>query len=402
MKVGYNMFDWSTERLQDQLDSLADTTQLIFVHPNCHQQNRVMHFLIKQDNASYLSFKGKDLTTVDLQTQTESHLKELSPNTINMIILDECDRAIQAEFNTFIKQFANAHKETRIAIVSRLVAHDLLEDEQFRKRSQFIPVNEALMLYDYAQRDSANTLVEVRAFGSGYVHINGRAIENWDGILPRRLFFYFADRGMVTRKEIFETFWDDLPKQEATNVFHVTKRKVTDVIGESFTKFSSGFYRISPNIEFSYDVIRFTELIQQSIVQEDHNTIELLENAVELYRAPFLNSENDYNTPWVEKRQSELNEMFGEALFILAGHKLHIGDTDQALGHYLNALKILNHREEIVEKVMEIYWERSLHQDALDLYEWIKDNLDSDYGIQPNKRLKELASKIKRELDDKE
>lgn len=389
------MLDWSHEHLQDQLDSLADTTQIIFVHPHCHLQNRVVHFLIHQDFATYIRLEGQHLTTHDLKSQIASHLNSFSPNQVNMIIIDECDRANQAEFNTFLKLFADEQKGKRIAIVSRVVAHEVLKDEQFRNRSQFIPVNEKLMLYDYAQRNSENTLVEVRAFGSGHVHVDGRLVENWDGLLPRRLFFYFADRGMVTRNNIFETFWPNLTKREATNVFHVTKRKVTDVIGKPFTKFGNGFYRISPEIELSYDVIRFTELIQNSIMKADTSAIQLLENAIALYRAPFLNSEQGYDMPWVEKRQEEIHEMCGEAMSILAGHKLHAGDEEQALGYYLSALKILNHREEIVEKVMGMYQERDQLTDALELYDWIEANLQSDYGIQPMTTLQKLASKIK-------
>jgi two-component SAPR family response regulator len=298
----------------------------------------------------------------------------------------------------FLKLFADEQKGKRIAVTSRVIAHELLEDEQFRQRSQFIPVNEELMLYDYAQRDSKNTLVEVRSFGNGHVHVDGRPVENWDGVLPRRLFFYFADRGMVTRNDIFQTFWPNLPKREATNVFHVTKRKVTDVIGKPFTKFGNGFYRIAPEIQLSYDVIHFTELIQSSIIKADIAAIESLENALTLYRAPFLSSE--YNTPWIEKRQKEIHEMCGEAMSILAGHQLNAGNEEQALGHYLSALKILNHREEIVEKVMGIYQERDQLRDALDLYDWIENNLQSDYGIQPNASLKELAHQIKKAIDN--
>jgi DNA-binding SARP family transcriptional activator len=392
------MLDWSYEHLQDQLDSLADTTQIIFVHPHSHQQNRVVHFLISQDNTIYIRFEGQHLTTHDLKSQISSHIDAPSPIQVDMIIIDECDRASPTEFNTFLKLFADEQKEKRIAVISRIVAYDLLEDEQFRKRSQFIPVNEELMLYDYAQRDSNNTLVEVRAFGSGHVHIDGRPIENWDGVLPRRLFFYFADRGMVTRNDIFETFWPNLSKHEATNVFHVTKRKVTDVIGKPFTKFGNGFYRIAPGIELSYDVVHFTEFIQNSIIKADTSAVQLLENAITLYRAPFLSSEHDYDTPWVEKRQEEIHEMCGEAMSILAGHMLDAGNEEQALGHYLSALKILNHREEIVEKVMEIYQERDQLRDALELYDWIEDNLQSDYGIQPNASLQELANKIKQAI----
>ena len=36
---------------------------------------------------------------------------------------------------------------------------------------------------------------------------------------------------MATRDDIFNTFWPSLSIKEATNVFHVTKRKVNEILG---------------------------------------------------------------------------------------------------------------------------------------------------------------------------
>ncbi|MFQ3674014.1 MAG: hypothetical protein SNJ83_10505, partial [Aggregatilineales bacterium] len=65
--------------------------------------------------------------------------------------------------------------------------------------------------------------LEVYAFGQGLALINGHEMVNWDGALPRQMFYYFLDHPLVTRDEIFKVFWPQLPVKEATNVFHVTK-----------------------------------------------------------------------------------------------------------------------------------------------------------------------------------
>lgn len=389
------MFDWSLQSLQDQLASVADETQIIFAHPHYQNQKRVVHCLINEPDTVYISFVGEALTLSDLQSQVEVRLSDYDDIPFDTIILDDCDRASRETFSEFLVEYASQNRDLRIVVISRFVTYDLFKDNDFRSRCQFIPTDENLMLFDYAQRDPSKTLIEVKAFGSGAVYVNGRQIEQWDGILPRQLFFYLADRGMTTRNDIFDTFWSQLQTREATNVFHVTKRKITDIIGEAFTKFGGGFYRVSPDIELSYDVIRFSECIQNSVISAEDEAVNLLQTAVTLYRAPFLNAEVDIKDKWIGKRQEELHEMYGEALMMLADHKMDAGEEQQALGYYLNALRILNHHEEIVAKVMRIYHDNSQSADALELYDWIENNLQTDYGIEPNTVLQELAESIR-------
>src|SRR5262249_51927401 len=69
--------------------------------------------------------------------------------------------------------------------------------------------------------------IDIHAFSHGNVLAEGVPVTDWNGPLVRNLFYYLVDHPMVTRAEIFETFWPELPVKEATNVFHVTKRKIT-------------------------------------------------------------------------------------------------------------------------------------------------------------------------------
>src|SRR6185295_16856224 len=106
--------------------------------------------------------------------------------------------------------------------------------------------------------------IEVYAFGSGVVRVNGLPVDTWDGPLPRNLFYYFVDHPMVTRDEIFETFWPDLNTKEATNVFHVTKRKISERLGFDLTTYAGGFYYHSTKINLQYDVAVFDALIEEA------------------------------------------------------------------------------------------------------------------------------------------
>src|SRR5690606_39999125 len=66
----------------------------------------------------------------------------------------------------------------------------------------------------YTERISENPNVEVYALGPGYVLVNGQNVTTWEGHLPRLLFFFALDRPMVTRADICQAFWPDLPSSE--------------------------------------------------------------------------------------------------------------------------------------------------------------------------------------------
>ena len=121
---------------------------------------------------------------------------------------------------------------------------------------------------------------------------------------------------LVTRQQIFEHFWPKLKVKDATNVFHVTKRKITERItaciekdddSYELTKYSAGFYMPSEKIVRHYDVDDFTEAVEQAMISEDEHTRELLyKRAIDIYRGPFLST---IDMPWVLKRREELAQM---------------------------------------------------------------------------------------------
>src|SRR6185436_12766505 len=130
--------------------------------------------------------------------------------------------------------------------------------------------------------------LEVYGFSGGSVFMNGLPVESWDGPLPRNLFYYFVDHPMVTRDELFETFWPELPTKEATNVFHVTKRKISERLGFELTAYSGGFYRPSGQMAVHYDVRNFETLLG-AVSFEDEELTEVPPawySAIHLYRTP--------------------------------------------------------------------------------------------------------------------
>lgn len=383
------------EVARKQLLETDRSIRLIILHPNYSQQHRLLQHLLDEKTPVYAQLTGKDMGLDDIQQQvvqaadiqTDGGLGEA-----DCLIIDEGDRANANALNAYLQRTLLDESHLRVLLMTRIVPHTILEDDSLRRQARFIPVEPSLMLWDYAQIiENGETLLEVRALGPGRVLLNGRLVQQWDGILPRALFFYFVDRGMTTRNDIFTTFWPNLTTREATNVFHVTKRKISEVLGVDLTRYGSGFYHLSSDINLSYDTALFNEAVQNSAVVEKDESIALMQRAVEFYRGDYLTS---LNSLWVSQRREELQQDYGETLVTLARTLVENNEHEQALSLYLRAATVNRLREDIAEGVMSILNELDLCADALTYYQRLQDDLQSELGIQPNNRLKDLAQTI--------
>lgn len=382
-----------------QMHSLEDHVRLVVIHPNYTEQHLILGEFLDND-AVYVRFSGVQLTAHLMHEQLNATLVAQSSSDrltgVGQVILDECDRAQLSELDIFLSEIIEEIGRGRVIVLSRVAPSSCLPHGRLADRTAFIPGDKSFMLWDYARHDGENALLEVRAFGEGRVYLNGRLITNWDGILPRSLFFYLVDRGMATRNEIFATFWPNLTMREATNVFHVTKRKISEVLGIDLTAYWSGFYHVSPKLNLSYDVVLFTELLQQSAVASVDDAAELLYRATALCKGYFLTS---IDMEWVRNRRGELAQNFGEALAGLAKSKEDNGHVHDALGLYLRAAVNNRHREDLVSSIMTLYRHLNMRHDALMAYNRLVEELISLLGVPPAPQLQALADEIRQELN---
>jgi len=382
------------------LDSLDSEIRVVVANPNYGYQRLFFDQLIKEKDSVYIRFEGLNLNLSQLQGQLKSALDaqgirdDLRGN--GNIVLDECDCAQPQALDALLIDLAQRAKHRRIVVFSRVLPTFALKDSEWRSRTRFIPYDESMMFWDYAQQDTQkSTLLEVRALGMGRVLLNGVPVDEWDGVLPRSLFFYLVDKGMTTRNEIFETFWPNLSVREATNVFHVTKRKISEVLGIDLTSYWSGFYHISEKIQLSYDVVQFSEMIQESGIASVDEATTLLRHATGLYRDYFLTTMDGME--WVIRRRQELHQSYGEALVSLAKFLEKQGKQEEALGYYLRASTTNRRREDVVLSAMQIYRDLSMFEDALQVYEHLKNELLETLGVAPDKPLQELAESIRQD-----
>jgi two-component SAPR family response regulator len=337
----------------------------------------------------------------DIGLALAKDLSAFSKDPITLFI-DELDRvAFDDKFNTFITALVNGiANNVQIAVSSRLLTY-----ETWR---QIVADGVAVVLgTEYHRNDIMFTIedepkpqLEVYASGRGHVLVNGKEIANWDGALPRNLFFYFIDNPLVTRDDIFRTFWPALSVKEATNVYHVTKRKISERISlkvgdednYELTQYSSGFYMPSNKIVRHYDMGNFQSAVERAMVTLDDKEKErLYRRAIDLYKAPFLET---ISMPWVEERREQLKRLYSQALVGMGRVAAKQNQHEESLGYFTRALRETPEREDVHRDVMTIYIQRGMTDDARNQYQYLKQFLKDEFRIAPCKESRELFESI--------
>jgi two-component SAPR family response regulator len=253
----------------------------------------------------------------------------------------------------------------------------------------------------FTVQHSPKPQLEVRAFGPGEALLNGDPIINWDGMLPRNLFFYFIDHPLVTRDEIFADFWSNVPNKDATDIFHVTKHKVSEIlnrkmgtVGEyELTQYKQGFYIPSDKLVRHYDVDDFTTNVEKArLAEHDHEAELLLRHALTISGAPFLSA---MEAQWVQRRRHVLSLQRADAILQLGGICERKGETQEAIALYEQGLELRPEREDAHRGLMRLYAQAGRIADARAHYARFTENIHSRYGIRPSPETAALAEQLK-------
>ena len=305
---------------------------------------------------------------------------------LRALILDEADHADAETLAQALRVLIAQHPQLRIIVVARQITRSLLMQPILQGVVSAYP---PIVVHASQQPHT----LSVDAYGRGRVWLDSQAVLAWDGALPRNLFFFLVDRGMATRNEIFAIFWPNMSVKEATNVFHVTKRKIGELLQMDLTIYSSGYYCIAPTLDLRYDVRRFAHLVQQGeIAQTPQVAIKLLQEAIEVARSAYL---VDVRIPWFVERRRQLRQALSDALMLFAQSWHRLGDDELALSLLLRATVSDLGREDIVQRVMALYHNRGMTAQALQVYERLRAYLQDVRQQTPNAKLTAYAQKIR-------
>ncbi len=240
--------------------------------------------------------------------------------------------------------------------------------------------------------------LEVYALAGGSrVLIDGRPITAWEGSLPRNLFYFFVDKSMVTRTEIFDTFWPELDVKEATNVFHVTKRKISEKLGYDLTSYENGFYIPNERINRIYDAKIFENHIESAMdAATDAEEEEHWAKAIQIYRGQFLKEVIDKRMDWVRVRRAELRNSYAQALISLARIYKARQENERALGYFIRAIGEKPDREDVHRDVMTIYGAQGRYEAIHQQFRMVTEILHEKLNINPSQETRDLYATLTR------
>lgn len=378
-----------------QIDELNDTVRVVVIHPNFKTQHLLLHHLVEKFNAQYVRFSGKKIALEQAYEQLRQYLPDYD-TLAGTLIIDESDRVAPRVLQRLIETLIKENKFNRIFLLTREIPPFAMSNETFGEQAIILPDDPSVMIWDYTQLNCERPQLEIHSFGNGRVVFNGKLIKNWDGTLPRELFFYLVDRGMATRDDIFATFWPTLSVTDATNVFHVTKRKINGVLDIDFTRYTSGYYQVSPDISIHYDVMRFSEYLQMADISDDLDEAEeYLNRAQYLYQGAFLAS--TVNT-WALRRRQELRDNYADLLCGLAEIKRKRGLLDDSLGLLTQALSMNKQDNDIAKSIMQLYDAMNKPADGLAVYDRFHYELHTQFNQEPAFEVQELAEVMRSKL----
>jgi len=422
--------EYLTNITVDEFSNLVATHKVILLYPQTSYRNLFLSYILDTVENEFLYYRIKpDETTItdslsglieeigndfggkirsELKTGNveklaralAEELKQMGSDTI--LYLDEADYLeLNDDYRLFFTGLAeNLSDQNKVFINSRELTTEPWQKMVLEGTAGVVGTERRQSQLMFTAENADKPQLEIYAFGRGHAIINGLTVESWDGALPRNLFFYFIDKDLVTRDEIFNVFWSELNVKEATNVFHVTKRKISerlslnvlDAENYELTTYSTGFYRPGDKIARHYDVAEFeTAVDEASMTFDDDEQAALYRRAVDLYRAPFLLS---IDMPWVHERREKLQRQLLEALIGLARIYKSSEKYEESLGYFMRAIHEIPLREDIHREVMSLYETLGFPGEAIRQYEQLEALLQDTLGVAPGPETQELLQKI--------
>jgi hypothetical protein len=340
----------------EQLQQLDPSVRILLAHPQYKSHQLLIQQFLNHFDGIYLKIDSEVTRPGDLESQIANtfDLYGIPPTDRDnfAIVFDNADALAPEILKAYFESRLQKPQSAPLLYCSRSYAHFVERFPGLEAVTQLWPVSQEQMLPDYLARDRNRRLVEVHALGSGRTVIDGEEIEDWAGSLPRHLFFYLIDRGLRTRNQIFDAIWPGVALREATNMFHVTKRKINEVLGFELATFSGGYYRLADHIDLLYDVSAYMESFQASAVADSPAGLILLEQCLALYRGDFLAG---IDSRWIRQRRHEMRLLHSEALSAAARLSDQNQDPELAIGRYAQAYAFNPAREEFARNLIRVY-----------------------------------------------
>jgi LuxR family maltose regulon positive regulatory protein len=262
--------------------------------------------------------------------------------------------------------------------------------EKIKKRQQQQPVDAMpnLSILDARVRPD----IEVKVLGESGVWVGGQLIgeTKWRSQRAKEIFFYLLSNDVCqTRETITAAIWPDMEPAKAISNFHINLYRLRQALPPSLLRQEGGQYSLNPNLSIRFDARDFELLLRQLDSRPASNKalIARLEEAVRLYRGPFMNG---ITSDWVLSRQRRLENLYLNALMQLARLKSEAGAHAAAVALLERVIETDPYLDEVYCQLMEEY--AALHDDvsAARIYRQYTETVGTEMDCLPPERMQDL------------
>lgn len=238
--------------------------------------------------------------------------------------------------------------------------------------------------------------LEMRVFGETEVIMNSQPVTEvqWRSHRAKEIFFYLlcSDTGQ-TREAITAAIWPDLPPARAISNFHINLYRIRRALHPRILILERGRYRINPSLDVWFDVNEFEHLLNQTENSPNLDTdfLPTLEQAVKLYRGPFL---NEVYSDWAEIKRRVLEDKYLKAISFLARLYSERGQHAKAATLLEKFISIDPYHDEVYCQLMEQYLAMNNEVLASRIYRRYIETVAREMDCPPSARLRALHSRL--------
>jgi len=195
-------------------------------------------------------------------------------------------------------------------------------------------------------------------------------------------------------ERMLDTVWDGQPPPSASSTLYAyiaRLRKGLGQAGATISRTSTGYVMDVPADQV--DVWRFDAAVSRALgevgVTPPSHIVDVLTEALSWWRGPLLEGLID-DQSWAAALRTRLGDRRLAAIEALSEAQLELGRHELAIPLLEEALRAEPHRESLVSLLMLALYRAGRQADALTAYSQCRTVLDTELGIEPSNRLRDL------------
>jgi LuxR family maltose regulon positive regulatory protein len=229
--------------------------------------------------------------------------------------------------------------------------------------------------------------LSIYALGNSQVKVDGKPVTSptWTNQKRARELFFFLlahpNKGM-SREEIGVIFWPDSSTEQLRLQFRNTMYYLRYALGQDVIINAEHRYLFNSDMDYSYDVQEFErKIVQAESAETPAKKIELLQEAIQLYRGEFY---PEGEGSWVMIERGRLTQMYEHSELTLAQLHLEQDEPQTALIYCQNILAENHCMESAHRLAMKAYAALGNRSGVANQFELCKLSLQDELGLEPS------------------